>query len=89
MQLKLIAVYLDKSQLEYIVAINNRLMQENFNFNFEYCDAQSDFAKHYAVSVYPTFLLLKNERIAFTLEGKVDFSELKERLLSINYVHTS
>jgi hypothetical protein len=89
MQLKLIAVYLDQSQLEYIVAIKNYLLQENFNFNFEYFDSQSDFAQHHDVSVYPTFFLTKNNFISNTIEGKIDFSELKERLLSINYVYNS
>lgn len=89
MQLKLIAIYLDQSQLEYIVAIKNSLLQENFNFNFEYFDAQSDFALHHAVSVYPTFFLTKNNHISNIIEGKIDFSDLKERLLKINYVTNS
>lgn len=86
MQLKLIAVYLDDSQLEYILSINNRILQENFNFNFEYFDSQSDLCHHYGVEVFPTFLLLKSNLIATTIVGKLDYSELRERLLNINYV---
>jgi hypothetical protein len=86
MQLKLIAVYLDESQFEYIVSINNGILQENFNFKFEYYDSESEFAQHHAVQVFPTFYLMKNERVANIITGKIDFSELKERLLNINYV---
>ncbi len=86
MQLRLIAVYLDDSQLEYILTIKNRILQENFNFKFEYFDSQNDLNQFYGVNVFPTFLLIKSGFIADRLTGKLDFTELKERLLNLNYV---
>ncbi len=86
MQLTLVAVYLDETQLEYIISVRNGFKQENFNFNFEYYDAESEIAKHYNIQSYPTFLLLKNNQVSNIIEGKMNFSELKERLEKINYV---
>lgn len=89
MQLKLIAVYLDNSQLEYILSINNSFLQENFNFNFEYYDSESNFATLHNIRSYPSFYLTKNDLVAAIIEGKTDFLTLKERLLKLNYVTNS
>jgi hypothetical protein len=86
MNLRLVAIYLDPSQFEYILSINQGFLQENFNFKFEYYDSESDFSKRHQVNSYPTFFLLKNNSIANIIEGKIPFPELKERISSINYV---
>lgn len=86
MQLKLVGIYLSSSQLEYILAINNALLQEYFNFKFEYYDSESSFCDLYSIKSYPTFLLFKNDRLATVFEGKISFSELKEKLEQISYI---
>jgi hypothetical protein len=86
MQLKLLAIYLDETQREYIIAVAQGFSQENFNFEFEYFDAQSDFARLHNVQIFPSFFLLKNNSVVMVIEGKLDFLELKERLTKHNYV---
>ena len=86
MQLELAAIYLDETQLRYILSVEKRFSQENFNFNFVYYDSENEFASHHNIKTYPTFVLLKNDRVCAIIEGKLEFSDLKERLSSINYV---
>ena len=86
MKLKLIAVYLDNSQLEYIIAVFNTLTQENYNFEFEYFDAQNEIARRFGIKSFPSFLLLKNDHMVSVIEGKLDIRELESRLLNSTYV---
>lgn len=86
MQLRLVGIYLDSSQLEYILAINNALLQEYFNFNFEYYDSENGFAHLYSIKSFPSFLLLKNDRLVTVFEGKISFAELKQKLEQISYI---
>jgi hypothetical protein len=86
MKLKLIAIYLAESQSEYMIACKTSFMQEFFNFDFEYLDSESDFARLHGVTVYPSFFLTKNDKVCSVITGKLSFSELKEQLLKINYV---
>lgn len=89
MKLKLIALYLKETQLEYIVAIRTAILQENFNFNFEDFDNESNFAQLHEVAVYPSFFLVKNDKPMLLCTGKINFSELKEILVKHNYVSNS
>ena len=86
MNLTLIAFYLDQSQSEYIIAIRTAILQENFNFNFEYYDSQSELVNFYNIKTFPSFALLKDNRLVEIIIGKLNYSELKERLLSLTYV---
>ena len=86
MNLKLIAIYLDKSQLEYIIAVNSYLTQDFFNFNFEYYNAQSDFADLHQVKAFPTFFLVKDDRIVTSFQGKLEYKQLRILLLETSYV---
>jgi hypothetical protein len=86
MNLKLIAIYLDESQLEYIIAVNSYLTQDFFNFNFEYYDAQSDFAELHQVKSFPTFFLTKDDRIVTSFQGKLEYKQLRTLLLESSYV---
>ena len=89
MNLQLNAIYLNESQLEYIIAVKGCIEQDLFNFEFEYFDAQNAFCELHAVKTFPSFYLLKNGKIAAIIEGKLEYKELKERLLNITYVNRS
>ena len=89
MNLKLIGVYLDETQLDYIVSQNLNFTQNNFNFTFEYFDAQSNFAQLHGVKVFPSFYFMKNNRVVDIIQGKLDTKELEERVLNITYASRS
>ena len=86
MNLQLNAIYLNESQLEYIIALSSYIMQENYNFNFEYFDSQNEFCQLHGVKTFPSFYLLKNGKVAAIIQGKLEYRELRERLLNIPYV---
>lgn len=86
MNLTLNAVYLDESQLEYIITLSTYITQENYNFNFEYFDSQNSFCTLHGVKTFPSFYLMKGDRVAALIEGKLEYKELKKRLESIPYV---
>ena len=86
MNLKLIAIYLDESQLEYIITCRSYFAQDFFNFNFEYYDSQSAFAERYQVKSFPTFFLVKSDRIVTSFQGKLDYNQLRTLLLETSYV---
>jgi hypothetical protein len=89
MNLTLLSIYLDDSQLEYIITISNYLAQEFFNFNFEYYDSQSNFAAMHRVETFPTFFLLKDGHIVEAFQGKFEYNELRNKLLSASYVQNN
>lgn len=86
MNLTLTAIYLDGSQFEYIIAVRTSILQDNFNFNFEYNDSQSELVNTYNIKTFPSFLLMKDDRLVDVITGKLVYSELRERLLNLTYV---
>lgn len=86
MNLTLTAIYLNESQLEYIIAVRTSIMQDNFNFNFEYNNSESDLVGLYNIKTFPCFVLTKEDRLVDIIIGKLNYSELRERLLNLTYV---
>ena len=83
---KLIAVYSDENQLSYIITLTTAFLQEKKNFNFEYFDSNNSFCNLYGVKTFPSFYFLKNDKVAFIIQGKLDYTELKNQLISHSYV---
>ncbi len=86
MKLKLIAIYLNETQLEYIITVQSTLLQEKYNFEFEYFDSSSSFVQLHGVKTFPSFYLMKDDRVVSFIEGKLDLTELQNRIMSLTYV---
>jgi hypothetical protein len=82
----LTAVYLDESQLNYIITLSTAFAQEQKNFNFEYFDSNSSFCSIHGVDTFPSFYFMKNSKVAFIIQGKLGYSELKMKLRDRSYV---